>query len=67
MSGFDYTDVKLGARIDEANGVLVVAALVDGVEIPVGVHKLGHYSDQLAEAAAARSAAAPTPGESTAA
>lgn len=64
---FDYTDVKLGARRDEANGLLVVAALVDGVEVPVAVHKLGNYADQLNEAAKQREqAAADKPGESTA-
>ena len=64
---FDYTDVKLGARRDTENGVLVIAALVDGVEIPVAVHKLGNYSDQLDEAAKQREAAAAAkPGESTA-
>lgn len=64
---FDYTDVKLGARRDTENGVLVIAALVDGVEIPVAVHKLGLYSDQLDEAAKQRAAAPETPpGSSTA-
>lgn len=66
MPAFDYTDVKLGARRDEANGVLVVAAVVDGVEIPVAAHKLGLYADQLDEAAKTRAASEPAPGESTA-
>lgn len=66
MATFDYTDVKLGARRDEENSVLVISALVDGVEIPVAVHKLGHYSDQLDDAAKQRQTS-DTPGESTAA
>lgn len=67
MADFDYPDVKLGARKDTANGLLVISALVDGVEVPVAAQKLGVYAEQLDEAAKTRAAqAASPPGESTA-
>jgi hypothetical protein len=65
VSAFDYTDVKIGARRDEATGRLVVSALVDGVEVPLVVQKLGLFSEQLDAAQKQRADAAQTPGTST--
>lgn len=49
MKTYDYNKVELVAHHDVAMGKLVVFALLDGVEVPLAAHKMGHYAHLLKE------------------
>lgn len=54
MKSYDYKNLELVAHHEVAMGKLVVYALLDGVEVPIAAHKIGHFAHQLKEAAVKR-------------
>jgi hypothetical protein len=62
MKHYDYKDVKFVAHKDLEAGKLIVYAILDGVEVPIAAHKIGHYAHLLkagAEKIAQEQAATP--------
>lgn len=51
MKNYDYKSVSLVAHKELGMGKLVVYALLDGVEVPLAAHKIGHFAHLLKEAA----------------
>lgn len=50
MKTYDYKGVPLVAHQEPGTGLLVVYALLDGVEVPIAAHKVGHFAHKLKEA-----------------
>lgn len=49
MKTYDYNKVELVAHHEVGMGKLVVYALLDGVEVPLAAHKIGHFDHLLKE------------------
>lgn len=47
---YDHVDVPIVAYRDFDTGLLMISALLDGVEVPLAAHKDGHFRAQLDDA-----------------
>lgn len=49
MKTYDYKNVEFVAHVEKEAGQFVVYALIDGVEVPIAAHKIGHFAHKLKE------------------